>query len=113
MLTNNEDNKNTNCDFRISTGPAACNVYDSENNQLTIDWAYDSAYYKHNNCEWITISLGSSTILCEIYKINTVDMIEKFKKLCLYAYTNINGYSDISDKALILLKKKLKNLILK
>ena len=106
-MSNNENNG-----FRISTGPAASNAYDNEDNQLTVDWAFDAAYYKHKDVEWITISLGPITEKCEMYKINNVIMKEKFKILCLYTYINIKGYSEISDKALEELKKKLKMLLI-
>ena len=102
--------QNINTGFRISTGPAASNIYDNEENQLTIDWSFDAVYYKYNNGDWITISLGPKTEICEMYKINNVIIQEKFKNLCLYAFTKIKGYSEISDKALEILKKKLKML---
>ena len=109
---NNTMSNNENKGFRISTGPAASNAYDNEGNQLTVDWAFDAAYYKHKDGEWITISLGPITEKCDIDKINNGIMKEKFKILCLYAYTNIKGYSEISDKALEELKKKLKTLVI-
>ena len=108
-MSNNGDNNNG---FRISTGPAASNAYDNEGNQLTVDWSFDAVYYKHKDGEWITISIGPKTEICDINKINNVIMKEKFKSLCLYAYTNIKGYSEISDKALEELKKKLKLLVI-
>jgi len=101
-----------NMDFRISTGPAACNVYDNQENQLTVDWTFDAVYYKYKNENWITISLGPKTEICEIHKINNVIMTEKFKNLCLYTFSNIKGYSKISDDALEILKKKVKMLII-
>jgi len=86
-----------NCDndylfLSIVEGPSAANIYDKFNNsQLVVDWSYDGLYFKFNNKDWITLSLGPDTIKNEIHEINTREMVRVFIKLCCYAVENIKG----------------------
>ena len=78
----------------IVEGPAAANIYDKfTNSQLVVDWSFDALYYKFNNEEWITISIGPETHTNDIYKINTAEMVRVFLKLCAFSLDNIKGTS--------------------
>jgi hypothetical protein len=92
--------------FRFSSGPAAANAYNDNNNtQLTIDWSYDGIYFKYDNT-WITLSIGPKTINHEMSKIDTAIMKYTFKKLCLYAIEELNK---LTNKDTIV--KKIEELI--
>jgi hypothetical protein len=85
----------------ISEGPAAANIYDKfTNSQLVVDWSFDALYFKFNNEEWITLSIGPETHTNDVYKINTTEMIRVFLKLCCYAVENIKGRNYKINKAL-------------
>lgn len=85
----------------IVEGPAAANIYDKfTNSQLVVDWSFDAIYFKFNNREWITISIGPETNTNDIHKIDTPEMVRVFLKLCLYSLDNIKGNSRKIKRAL-------------
>ena len=85
----------------IVEGPAAANIYDKFNNaQLVVDWSFDALYYKFNNKNWITISIGPETHINDIHKINTAEMVRVFLKLCAFSLDNIKGTDNKTIRAL-------------
>lgn len=92
--------------LKLTSGPAAGNVYDYEKQtQLTIDWSYDGLYFKYKNEPWIVLSLGPETTRNELDKINTPEMITEFKTLCFHALNNLKDHSTMADKAMIQVEK--------
>ena len=95
--------------FRMSIGPAAANIYDDINNsQLCFDWSYNSIYFKHNNLNWIIISLDS---VLNLYEIIPFSLNTQFKSLYIYTYNNLKNYSVIPNNALFKFKKIINLLI--
>ena len=97
--------------FTSNKGPAAANLYlntnDGMQSTLTLDWSFDSFYYKYKNDPWITLSYGPNGDKHESDKIinSTDDYKSVFIELAKYAMTELKSYSGNSDKALTELQK--------
>ena len=77
--------------LRFFSGLSASYIYDDNNKtQLIIDWFYKGIYFKYKNLPWIMLSIDSDLDNLEIYRINTYDIKNTFKKLCLYAIEELN-----------------------
>ena len=102
MKYNNEEK------ITLSKGPAAAHAYlmidNNKYNVLTLDWSYDSVYFKYND-KWITLSIGSKTEINEIDKIDTDDKKKIFKTLAMYILYELPSYSIISDISLLHLQE--------
>ncbi len=79
--------------MELSIGTASSHIIDNEKNQLTVDFAFDSLYFKINNCDWIEISFNPSYLRNDIHLIDTPEKIKIFKNLCSYALNNLPKYN--------------------
>ncbi len=83
-------------EYTCIKGPCAATItllLNKKEYKLTLDWSYDSYYYKFEDESWITLSYGpkgkENEIENEIEKINTEKKKEIFQKLCEYSYRDI------------------------
>ena len=100
--------------MRITYGPAASNTYIDKPSppgqegetlhQLTVDWSYDGVYFKYNQEEWITLSIGQRTENHQIECLDTSDKKKIFKEMSEFTAENLKGYSGNSTKALLQLQ---------
>ncbi len=91
--------------FAHTKGPYAASVYLSTDDkkiigQLTLDWSYDSFYFKYKDEPWIILSYGPRGDKDEFEKIDTEDKKIIFSKLKNFASLNIKTHSIDSDIAL-------------
>lgn len=100
--------------FTNTVGPYAShfNLASSDNNyigQLTLDWSYDSFYFKYKNEPWIILSYGPRGDRHEPEKFDCEDKIIIFSKLGDYAFSVLNNttYKD----AIIALEKLQKFIV--
>ena len=96
-------------EFKITKGPAASNTYvtfqDREIATLTLDWSYNSIYFKYDQEAWISIELGGSLDI-----IDTDEKKKLFKKLAEFTMVELKNYSTVSNNALESLKEMLNKL---
>ncbi len=96
--------------YECTKGPAAATITVTVNGslcQLTLDWSYDSFYYKYKNDSWVILSYGSKGDKHEPEKINTQDKKIIFKVLADYAFVELSGYSTNADISLSKLREIL------
>jgi hypothetical protein len=96
--------------FTHSKGIAAANLHLSKDDnkmigQLTLDWSYDSFYFKYKDEPWIILSYGPRGNKHEFEKIDSEDKKIIFSKLRNYAFSVMNNYSKEADIALKHLRK--------
>ncbi len=99
--------------YEFTKGPAAATISITVDNlkcQLTLDWSYDSFYYKYKDDLWTTLSCGPKGYKHEIEKINTQDKMRIFKILADYAYIELSGYSGQADISISKLREITKSL---
>ena len=86
-------------EYNITKGPAASNTYikyqGEEIGKLTLDWSYNSIYFKYNQDSWITIKLGDSLEI-----IDTDEKKELFKNMANFTIVELKDYSTDSNNAL-------------
>lgn len=89
--------------IRLSTGPAAANIYkvtkdDTVVSHLLLDWSFEAIDFKYMKNKWITINKEN---------INSLkpEEFKDFIELSDYCFTNLNNFSEISDKTLVKLNQ--------
>jgi hypothetical protein len=91
--------------YSFTKGPCAAHVYLTNNTDesigsLTLDWSYDSFYFKYKNDPWVVLSYGSRGDKNQPEKIDTKDKKNIFLKLKKYALYILVNHSTECDKAL-------------
>ena len=89
--------------IRLSIGPAAANIYKVTDNDtvvshLLLDWSFEAIDFKFMKNKWITINQEN---------INSLkpEEFKDFIELSDYCFSNINNFSEISDKTLVKLNQ--------
>ena len=91
--------------IKISTGPAASNIYKIMDNDVVIshlllDWSFKAIDFKYMNNKWMTLNNDNIKLLNK-------EEINEIKELSIFAINNVESYPEKSDETL----KTLKNLI--
>jgi hypothetical protein len=104
------NNKIYNTEFLITKDHHAANAYyineDNTRIQLTLDWTFDSIYFKYKD-NWIILSTGEKGHINEIDKLNTLDIIQMFKKISFNVLNEFKPFSHQSTECI----NGLKNII--
>lgn len=98
---------NVNNKFNITHNPQVYIYYTNENNteiQLTLDWNFDSIYFKYSNT-WIILSYGPKGNINQIHKIDNPQKISFFKSVAFHTLNTFKSFSTESENCIKELRK--------
>lgn len=101
--------------FTQSIGQCASHFYLTSNQntigQLTLDWSYDSFYFKYKNEPWIVLSYGTRGNKHEPEKFDSEEKKFVFSQLKNYAFSVMHNKDNKDNKDAIIAIQHLQKMI--